>query len=236
MKRYLIGFLILVVVSIALLYAPIFKIKTIGISPLTFINQQACESALSPLIHSNGLRTILLKRVHRKLNNYSQINDISVRFSWPSRLDVTITEKEPWISCIVDNKSLFLDREGILLESAQDNALIQTDNLFIVKGLNQALFNQDRVSPVLLNRIKNIESYLKKNLPDTPLLLERLKDGSWSVVIYDTVSILIGELTDLESKFKRLHYFLGTPEGQAYSKIRYIDLRINHKLLVQYEH
>ena len=54
------------------------------------------------------------------------------------------------------------------------------------------------------------------------------------MIIDDTITVLIGNLDQLENKFQKLTYFFNTRNTKEYSKIDYIDCRIQKKLLVNY--
>ena len=232
-KRYssLIG--VLVIISF-LFFSPLFYLQDIRItSNPIFVNLDECQTSLNPLIGKHLLHIFIFGLIDKQISSFSEIESINITFSGFNILTISLTERTPWISSIVDGKSIFIDKEGYIL-TYNNNTSATYDDIFIIKGL----FNNDLESPMIqsdmLKTVKEYVSLFKRFFPNHNLFLERIHNQFWQLILDDYIVVLLGDLSNLANQFYRINYFLDHLDSRDYSNLDYIDSRINNKLLVKY--
>jgi cell division septal protein FtsQ len=136
----------------------------------------------------------LFRSLHQVLENNAKIESFSIGYRFPFSLAIRVTEKKPWLSCLVEGDSVLLDESGVVLSYGGDNSMIEGDSLFVVKGLDKGDFLADRIEPLVWRRLRELQGYFSDFLPGTGLMLEQGADGAFQLVIDDHMVVYLGVL------------------------------------------
>lgn len=234
MKRFFLTIIFLSSLCFSLTFLPYFSITNIQSNDLTFIPLSEFNEVVEPYSNKAYGHYLWHRPLHRFLSRHPKVQSYSFSFNFPDTITVTIEEKQPWMSCMVDGQSILIDKEGVILSAQNDSIAFNTDNLFVVKGLDEKDFLDGHVSDELFARLQTLHRFFTTFLPEKQVLIEENEFGDWSLLIDDMLFVIIGALDKMDSKFQRLNYFLQSQDSQDYSKIEYIDCRVAKKLLVKY--
>lgn len=224
--------LIIVVSGISL---PFFKIKTIDFTKkVIYLNEEKYQKFLSEFKNKNIYKTIYFNSLKNGTILFPEIKSIAIKKTGVNSLFITIEERKAWISCIIDGNSFFIDKDGYILKRNNQISEIDTENLFIVKGLSNNDLINNKVKPKTLQNLISLKKTFDFFLPNHSLLIEKTKIENWNLIIDDNITVLFGELNKFEIKFKKLLYYLNSSDIKKNKNIDYIDCRINNKLLVSY--
>ena len=233
-KKILITTLLLACLGI-LASSPFLYVKEISlVSQPQFVEEEAVELALDSLKGSHVLSLILFNKIEKKLNPFSEIQSLDVSFSSLNSIQVKLNERAPWISSVVDGQLIFIDSDGYVLTYNNSQIPTTTNDIFIFKGIITNPITEHQISHSLLSTLKTYVNLFENFLPNRNLLLERIHAYYWQLVIDDHVSILLGDLSNLDKKFNRINYYLNNLTDKDYRNLDYIDSRIDNKLLVKY--
>ena len=223
-------FLILV-----LWFSPIFYLKSIDITskPL-FVELNDCQRSLDTLVGKHLLAIYFLNLINKQLHYFPEIKSFSIVFDSINALQVSLTERHPWISSIIDGKTVFIDEEGYLLTYNQTSNKVLDHDIFIIKGFLKNDLSQTTLSSLMLKQLQDYVAVFECYLPNHNLFLEHVHDELWQLILDDSIVVLLGDLANLENKFERVNYFLTQLSPQDYNNLDYIDSRIDNKLLVKY--
>ena len=223
----------LLISILIVLTIPLFNITTINFSQkLLYVDNQKFDTYLNTLKNQNIFNVLFFKDTHATLQLFPEIDSIDITRKGFNTLTITVNERKAWISCIIDGESFFIDRNGVILK--QNNILtdLKTEDVFIVKGLSINDISENKIKSKTLKSLMLLKNTFDNYLPERSLLIEKTAMSSWNLIIDDNLTVLFGELDNVDTKFKRLLYFLNTTNKNK--RIDYIDCRINNKLLVSY--
>jgi len=107
-----IGFIVVNKAQYLFSHIDYFKIRSVTIdSSLQFINKRDFRSLMG-----RNIFTVNLKTVQRKLNyKYPQASKLKVIKRFPNQISVLATQRVPFAQLQIQNKTVVLDREGVIL-------------------------------------------------------------------------------------------------------------------------
>lgn len=235
MKLFLIICISFLTLTLGAFTLPFFNIKTITFTEkATFLNTHNYQNFISEFKNKNIYNTIYFSNLKKSAFFFPEINYISIKKTSLNSLFISINERKAWISCIIEGDSFFIDKEGYILKKNNQISEIETENLFIVKGLSNTDLINNKIKPKTLSKLISLKTTFDSYLPKHSLLIEKTKIENWNLIIDDNITILFGKLNNFEIKFKKLLYYLNSNDMKKNKNIDYIDCRINNKLLVSY--
>tara|TARA_Y100001970_G_scaffold77814_1_gene99056 strand:+ start:5705 stop:6433 length:729 start_codon:yes stop_codon:yes gene_type:complete len=234
-KLYSIVFAFLITGFLCL--SPIFYLNKITITtkPL-FVDLNLCQSSLNTLLGKHLLHLFIFNLIDKTLHDFPEIKSYTIRFTSFNRILISLNERQPWISSIIDGNSIFIDKDGYILSYKHSlSSYPIKNNIFIIKGLLNNDVPQTIISPYMLTQLKDYTALFKRYFPQHNLFLERVHNRFWQLILDDSIVIFLGDLSNLANKFERINYFLNHLPSNDYKNLDYIDSRIDNKLLVTYE-
>jgi cell division septal protein FtsQ len=200
------------------------------------------KEVLARYVDSQKGRNILGVRVgfwtKKMVQKFPQIENVKVRMIWPNHIELTIIEKQPYLSVVMPNRRWIVAKDGTPLSQNPQEPL----RGFCVYGLSPKWMTP-RIHPMLLTKLQTIYDWVcaypellpmgiqihhmtiaTSNTHDEILLL---KDHS--------VPIKIGPSDRLPEQLHALHVFWKTHQAiEPTRAIRYIDLRVPDRVVVRY--
>ncbi len=211
------------------------KIQNIAIVGNNYVPSEPLEKYCAPLLGKHILSTLFTNSISKQiLEKYPQIEKISYHLQWPTTLRIKIKEKPEWAVFIINNEDSIVAEDGTLLNSIETNYHIQSvERLIIVRGIHPNKFKHNILHPETVEAIKAIREKIESYQKNVPIQYEFNKIHELSIIYNDEVTIKLGQLEQIEEKFKQLHRFLKIND-KPYNQIDYIDLRIPNKVVVNY--
>tara|TARA_B100001094_G_scaffold326173_1_gene381815 strand:- start:512 stop:1225 length:714 start_codon:yes stop_codon:yes gene_type:complete len=235
MKLFLIICISFLTLTLGVFTLPIFNIKTITFTEkATFLDTHNYQSFISEFKNKNIYNTIYFSDLKKSPFLFPEIKKVSIKKTGLNSLFISINERKAWISCIIEGHSFFIDKEGFILKKNNLISEIETETLFIVKGLSNKDLINNKVKPKTLTKLMSLKNTFDSYLPNRSLLIEKTKIENWNLIIDDNITVLFGKLNNFEIKFKKLLYYLNSTDMKKNKNIDYIDCRLNNKLLVSY--
>ncbi|RAP35582.1 hypothetical protein DID80_06210 [Candidatus Marinamargulisbacteria bacterium SCGC AAA071-K20] len=219
---------------------------------LTFLNSQVLllknisyhnrvftsEANLEAITHSFQNRSLMYARLRLPflfLKQNPKINSLNFKINWPDSLEITLNEKEPWLSFFVENNTLIISRDGTILSRGQES-IANSDQLTIIRGIDSSYFQSHTLKLDALSDILTLIDTLYVYLPDLDVQVEKTVGNHWMLLKDDIMPIYFGSLDRLDEKCELLKSYLTTYSNQTRKKtINYIDLRVRSKCIVAYE-
>jgi cell division septal protein FtsQ len=214
---------------------PFFKIKTITFTEkLIYLDKTIYKDFLSEFENKNIYNTIYFSNLKKSPLLFPEIKTISIKKTGLNKLFISLEERKSWISCIIEGNSFFIDKQGYILKRNNQITELETEHLFIVKGLSSNDLINNKIKTKTLTNLISLKNTFDSYLPNHSLLIEKTKINNWNLIIDDNTTILFGKLNNFEVKFKKLLHYLNSTAIKKNKNIDYIDCRINNKLLVSY--
>ena len=223
----------LLIITGVVFNAPLFKIKAISFpEDLIFVDKNKIQNYTSNYLEKNIFYVTLFSDLKDIPTLFSEIKSINIKKNGLNNIYLDLNERKAWISCIVDGNSFFIDKEGYIL--TENNSLhdINSNKLFIIKGLSKNDFIKEKIKETTLNKLISLKTTFDIYLNDRSLLIEKTTLDNWNLIIDDNITVLFGELDNFKPKFKKLLFYLNS--SNTIKNIEYIDCRIDNKLLIGY--
>jgi hypothetical protein len=164
-----------------------------------------------------------------------KLNKVTFKLKWPDSLAVTLYEKPPWLTFLVDSNTVIISRDGTIMSRGLES-IENIDQLTIIRGIEPSYFQSDTLHLDALETIVILIDTLTKILPDLEYQVEKNNGDDWTLLKDDILPIYIGNLDRLEEKCILLNSFLKHYSNQTRKKaINYIDLRVRSKCIVNYD-
>ncbi len=215
---------------------PHLRIQTITISQSKYLPPQQVEQVFSPLKGKHYLALFLSKTFFNAVqSDYLFINSIDHQFVFPSSLRIQLHEKEPVYSFVTETASFFVSKEGIILNHYVEN--VSNDNmssLVIVKGIPRQVFNSAVVESGIMDQLNEIVRNMTLYFPNQSVQVEFNPPFNLTLYMNDHLEIKLGTMDYLDIKFTHLDQFLAYYK-QPISELRYIDLRVEDRIIVGME-
>ena len=122
MKVFIAASLAVLISALTLFTLPIFNISNITFSQdLTFVNKEKFQKFLNQFNSKNIYNLLYFKTINKQVSLFPEIKTLTLTKTGTSKLHLDIVERKAWISCIVDGKSFFIDKEGYILKRNNSN-------------------------------------------------------------------------------------------------------------------
>ena len=160
---------------------------------------------------------------------------MNFNIKWPNTLEVTLDEKKPWLTFLIDNNTIIISRDGTIMNKGVES-IENMDQLTIIRGIDSSYFQSDSLRLETLEDMVVLIDTFSSVLPDLEYQVEKSMNNHWILLKDDVLPIYLGYLDHLEDKSKLLKAFLRDYSNQIRKKsINYIDLRVHSKCIVNYE-
>lgn len=220
-----------------LLLSPVFYVDDIRVEGAQFIAEQDIQRYTQPFSGKNVFLTWFFYDVKSFLANHLEVIQSSkYHYKWPNHLSVSIVEKQPWVSFLVEGKSVLVAGDGTLLsDGSRELSLGFSEDVWIISGFPGSYFLDPKMPGDLIEHIHRVVDAITQHYQQASLQLAYRGDDNWALIQDDTLPIIIGSLDHLDEKFQALQSFFVYYEGLARKKpLSGIDLRIPSKLFVTY--
>jgi cell division septal protein FtsQ len=239
-KRILIGVCV-VSVSIGTLLLPFFKVTHITVSGTQLLPASLIKAATSQW---EGLSFFSLYfRPHYQQNlkkQFPEIEHCAIQFIFPNTLQCHITEKAPWVTLLIEGKSVLISEDGTILSHYQlTHQLVPLDfeKMLIIRGISQNEFNNTHQNSLWLTDIRPLVTLIQTELSPYVIQLEKNKNNEWILLKDDTFPFLLGQSTAVMASLRQLSHVITHLDQfkRPRKTIHYIDLRVPPKIIVGYE-
>jgi cell division septal protein FtsQ len=227
-----IGVIVSIIFTMLLLF-PGFDCREITVSGNSIISQERFDEVVNPFISKNTL-LLNLKNGYKKTvkNSFLECNEVSFKLKSLHHLHVIITEKRPWVTFLVNHKTVVVSEDGTILSRGSTLSAEDSSIMLVIRGVSATYFEGDLLSNSLMNSLKKVTQKLDTYFPEADLQLE-YNNQEWTLLLNDTIPIAVGREVLLDSKFRALSIFLKEKNDNA-RRIKEIDIRINNRVLVTY--
>lgn len=220
-------FIPVVLISAALWFAfsvknPVFRLSRISFTGSEHLTDEELL-AVSGLRKGENLLGLSAKKVHAKMLESPWIKAVSVRKELPDRLQIAITETEPFALLEMKGHLFIVDEQGKLLEELKDSPVpflpVITGNPFGNKEVftEAIMFARAIKDAGLLSRKDHIEI-----IADKPQDMSANMDGIVVKVGTGDYGTKISRLMELEEEIRNRNI-----------PVDYIDLRFSNKVVVK---
>ncbi len=219
---------------------------------------QECEQYLG----KNGPVWIWSGRITSALKDrFPQLETVQVQYQFPDTMLVAVIETQPWASFIVDNASIIVSKQGYVLDASTLKGITrssknkhsetpvveasfvkeartygpdQVTDLVIVKGVGRESFSAGQVSVPVMEKVMRITNQIQAHFPGKVFQLA-FKGQEITFVLEDVLPIWLGEEDRLNEKLEQLVQFLAYRKDKGQREMRYIDMRVPNKVIVDYQ-
>lgn len=197
-----------------------FPIHTVRVYGIHHIDQQEAKNALMPLVN-HGFFGINIEAIRDRMLQLPWAEDIFVRREWPSRVNVTVREKQViayW------NDDILLSDKGELFQPALSTLTESVPHFYGPAGKHQLVLqyyhDMDRILKPLHARITMLEM--------TPYL-------TWKLTLDNGLNLQAGQKDTLE-RLAHLVRVYPSIVGERAGDVEYIDLRYSNGVAVRWKH
>jgi cell division septal protein FtsQ len=221
----------------ALLWSPLFYVDSVRVEGNHYASQDEINYYTAPF---NGKNVFLVRFVYDVktflTNHLVEIQSADYHYAWPNKLTIKIIEKEPWISFLVDGKSVLVAKDGTLLsDGSRELTADFSADVWIVRGFPNSYFLDPKMPGDLISHIRKVITSIQAHYEHPSLQLDFRGEDDWALIQDDMLPIEIGSLEDLDQKFRALHSFFVYYDSLKRKKtLASIDLRVPGKLFVTY--
>ena len=213
---------------------PVFSIQKVEVKGSNFINRDIISKQLEQLVDKNIGSLLFTKKFLWQLKNiHPALDQIKLKIKFPNQVSAVVIEKEPWVTFLSGNNNYIVSADGAIMNKDSINAQIKNINeLVIIRGVPERYFKKHYIDKELLQfsqiLVENIQFYF----PYENMQIEYLSKQHIDIIKDDTLTIKIGTLDMLDLKFRNLKKYLKRYENMV-SKLEYIDLRVEDKVIVK---
>ena len=220
---------------IVFLFHPYFRVNSIHVNDTHFLAREDVEQGLRPILHKNILVRYFLGPFMRRFQDANPaILGMTVSIDFPDHLSVVIQEKTAWVAFFSEGRTIFVAKDGSILNPDRTVAFPDQDLIPIVRGVPLNVLQNDTIPFWLHDNITLLISNISTYFPNQNLQIELLHHMQFMVLKDDILPIKIGSLDFLDHKFRNLRAFLDNYQENM-PPIAYIDLRIEDRIVVQYD-
>jgi POTRA domain, FtsQ-type len=187
----------------------------------------------------NMITTWLSGRLkHRLLNRFGQIEHVKITPHFPSRLSIVVQEKKPYALFVTPKAQVLSARDGSCLRVYPTTKSLTTDRM--VTGLLHP-YVYPKVHPVVLSKLATLDTALRPYADLWPLTISYRRLLVIPSTQYDEV-VLLKEHTvpirismdNVSEQLSGLALFFKQQRPSDNRRIRYINARIGHRIIVSY--
>ena len=195
-KLWMVIAVLLLVFALQIIFTPLFfKVKAVNISGQAYLTKSEVLQ-ISQIEMGKPLVTLSTKKITKNLLANPWIKEVTVEKTWPSGVNIQVTERVPSIAIPYKNQFLMISREGYVIEIKNDFSAV---NLPILNGyvVDQIEPNQQVMSKEQWELVDKIYT----NLPSK--ILNILSEIYWyrdsvSLFTVDGLKIDLGDITKFE--------------------------------------
>lgn len=217
--------LLVIAAILALLLTPFFNIKYIDVSGHKKVSQKTIVET-SGISYGENIFKLNIKKMKSKLKKLPYIDEVKVVRKIPDVVVFEITERKPIVAVVAGESFVYMDENGRFLEVVKQN------NLPVLEGVKTRIelgkFIGDEQPEMLENFIRKYNLLKQNGLGDRVTSFKADNKGNISFVIDGTKTVVLGEETNVEYKFKMLEKVIAElPPTQKGT----IDLSVESKAL-----
>lgn len=225
-------------------------LQTVAIQGNRFVTQDEILRAIGSFQGKNAVILSLSGRLNRRISQaLPKVKAVSSDYKWPHAIQLTVVEKTPWLVFNSDIGPVIVAGDGTVLERRNPgDETVLPKEIVTVESVNPVYFAQKTINPYLLNALTPVVAIIREYFPDQELHVELkglvMAPGGCSfdeiiIIKDDDVPVYMGSEARIATKLSALRQFLwyvGMEDAndETHKKIRYIDLRVDGKVLVGY--
>lgn len=232
-KLGIIGVLITALLSV-FVYHPLFQIKEISYQGNNFVSDEELIFYFKGLEGKSvlsSLAAVPLKKAF--LNKYPGVSSVSCVPILPNKVVVTVEEKSPWVALVSESNTLFVADDGAILNPLSDpEQAPDLDTLLLIHKIPKEKIDNRVLSAALLTNIQKIVENLSFYFPLFKLQLEYLGEDNLILIKEDNLIVKLGSLEYLDVKIRNLNYFYKSEYFKEGRQDRYIDLRVEDRVVL----
>lgn len=218
-------FLLVIAVILALLLTPFFNIKYIDVSGHKKVSQKTIVET-SGISYGENIFKLNVKKMKTKLKQLPYIDDVKVVRKIPDVVSFEITERKPIVALVAGESFVYMDENGRFLE------IVKQNNLPVLEGVKTRVelgkFLRDDHPELFEDFIRKYNLLKENSLGERVTSFRADNKGNVSFVIDGTKTVILGEETNVEYKFKMLEKVVAElPPTQKGT----IDLSVESKAL-----
>ena len=204
-------------------YSPQLEIKTIKLRGVETYDENLIISFAEQYI---GQNIIYLKKdqIERKLTDVKYIKDAQFKRVLPGTALFTIEESVPFFRYIKDGQYYYIDKQGHIYSQQELQRKILLPVLTgytISEGIEKINFDTE-----MKDFIKYLDEYMQEEA-EVPQHIE-FNGRNITLKFADKYDIILGELEDIEEKFRVLKNITDQIDNKDY-QVRYVDITIYNK-------
>ena len=166
---------------------------------------------------------------------YGVLSQVEIDRVFPRQVHIFLTDKMPEFGCFSEGKSFLIAADGTILNRFSDQSIAQSEDFLFFNGIALSEFEGESLNPGLLSKLLTLNSLVSQHFEDVEPQLEQRPGMGWVFLLHDTIPVYLGTLDHLDQKFTKLSAFLHQYESQKKKRpIKYVDARIQHRILVNY--
>lgn len=215
----LIGMVVLVVFAVAIVYSPFFIVKSVIIKGNQYVSEQEIRQ-VAGIKGQENMFLLTTSLMQQRLNKDLRIEQATVRRSFPSTLEVTVTERVPVATIACNYGFLDLGQTGVVLNAYRKFKTMQVP---AITGVTlDDLYIGDQVENITVQKALEFLSYLDEE--SRRQLSEVNVAEPEHITAYTTggVQIRLGTTERMAEKAKNTQNFLADLKSMKYP-IEYID-------------
>lgn len=218
-----------------LLYThPYFAVDTVRIEGGLFLTDAQKETHREACL-GRPIWTTFSKRLSQSFLNHPEVEAVRIERMFPREVSVYLTDKDPLFGCLSAGKCFFISQDGTILNKQADVSLENSEAMIIFKGVDESALQERYMDQTHLAELKELLQLIDTHLQGIPVQAEYKGLLGWTLLLYDTIPVYLGQREQLADKFLQLRTFLTWYEGENKKQpIRYVDARIQDRVLVNY--
>ena len=135
-KNKLFKYLLSTVFVLSFLFLPFLPLKDIDIQGNQYVSTETLNNALEPYQNKHIIKLLVFKSISKYIQKaFVEIENVSVSYTFPTKLTIRVYEKKPWVLCISAGQSWLIAEDGTVINTS-DNIVNNDESLLIIKGLN----------------------------------------------------------------------------------------------------
>lgn len=206
------------VVALLILESPLYNVDTITIKNTSTIPLSAAETAriskLAQVMNGQPMYRLHSDSAEKLIKDLPTITSVAIGQTWPNKVIVTISRREP-VAYVQTNKGFVLvDNEGMAYEKTAS----APKNLPAIEGLKEVTFTKKISNKNYVDIIAAAPQEIKNQIGHIAF-----KDKSYDVVLTDGIDIKLGSATQLKEKLAIAWSIILTKKR---SELGYIDVSV----------
>jgi len=231
-KFFLTLFLLSIILAVAYFafFSSYFKIEIVELKGVFSLEPQQVEKVADIEFGSNLFLQNNWAKEKAIKEKFTIIENVQIKQELPNKIIIEVTEKKPKLVILDQQKYLFLDAKGEILNKSDK---LNQSTAPILTGTT--LKNKTTVGQVLVKEeIRLALDFIIKVPEDKHYLINEITVSDYGVAIYPTGSfkVLIGENTNVLKKLKTLETLLRDSELLG-NTIDYIDVSNPDKIILK---